>query len=195
MSNTKTPPEAPRTGPRGAGSDVRAALIAAGCTLYEERGLDGVALREVADRAGVNQAMVRYYFKDKMGFEQALLDEGFDQIMAALPTSGNFEASFHAALTALNILPWLPFLMMRTVYVNASLRDHFIAKHAPRMATIFGSGVGKHSEFAALSALSLLIFPILARPVVGPVFSIEFDDAHSRAYASYVAELLTPKGE
>lgn len=70
--------------PKGIGADVKRKLLQAGHAVYTERGLDGVSLREVAARAGVNQAMVRYYFKDKQGFEMAMLDDGVETLLSGL---------------------------------------------------------------------------------------------------------------
>jgi len=184
-----------RTGPKGSGADVRKKLLEAGCAIYEERGLDGAALREVADRAGVNQAMVRYYFSDKMGFETALLDEGFDRLFEALPDSGDFTAKFQAATSALNSMAWLPLLMLRTVYVDDRLRQHFMATHAPKMVSLLASGLDHNSPFHLLSALSLLVFPHLARPIAGPVLGVTFDDKFAGEFAEHVGGLLNEQGQ
>lgn len=181
-------------GPRGLGSDVKGELLRAGCALYAERGFEPVSLREIADRAGVTQAMVRYYFKDKHGFETAMLDDGFERFVGVLDNSADFRSAIHAAVSTLNTMPWLPLLMMRTVYVSDDLRSQFAEKHAPRIvAALRGVLVPREDLEPAnvfLSIISLLVFPQLAKPVVGPVLGIRFDDAFAAGFADHLAKLF-----
>jgi len=182
--------EASRAGPKGSGADVRAALIKAGCALYEERGLEGISLRDVADRAGVNQAMVRYYFTDKNGFEAALLQEGFDRLMGALPDDDDLESLLRSAIGAINVMPWMPLLVMRTIYINDTLRQTFIENNLPRLLPRFSRALNSEAPLTILSAVSMLIFPQLARRAIGPVLNIAYDDAFARDYAAHVSSLL-----
>ena len=179
-----------KVGPKGTDVDVRQALIEAGCTMYEERGLKGVSLREVAEHAGVNQAMVRYYFKDKDGFELAMLDSGFEAMMAAIPTDKDFETTFRAAVSILNTMPWLPILIMRTVHIGDSLRGHFLATHVPSLLAVLGRHVAGDSRFAFLTVLSLLVMPQISRQLSSEVLGIEFNDEFAAAYAAHVSQLV-----
>ena len=181
-------------GPKGKGSDVRGELLKAGFALYPEHGLEGFSLREVAERAGVNQAMVRYYFSDKHGFEAAMLDEGYDRVLAAIPDEGDFKVVLAAFTRSLCTMPWLPLLMLRTVLAGDTLRDQFLEKHAPRLLKALGNRIqfGRDLDptYALLSVISQLVFPHLARPVVGPVLGIAFDEAFANGYADHIAALL-----
>lgn len=179
-----------RAGPKGTGADVRAALLSAGCALYEERGLEGISLRDVADRAGVNQAMVRYYFTDKKGFEAAMLDTGFNQVIAALPDEDDFEKLFAAAINAMIAMPWMPLLVMRTIYINDTLRQTFMENYAPRLLNRLGRVLNTDASLTILSTASMLIFPQLARRVIGPMLNLTYDDEFARTYAAHVSGLL-----
>jgi TetR/AcrR family transcriptional regulator len=194
-------PEAERqsTGPKGASADVRGALLAAGQRLHEERGLDHVSLREVAERAGVNQAMVRYYFGDRNGFLAAMLDDGFDRLFAAVPETGSARKVLERWMSELNGMPWLMVLMMQCVYASTELRAHFVQRHAPRIVAIVGRAVQPRSDgdarLAVLSFVSMLVFPQLARPIVEEVFKLRFDERFARDFASQIADLFNPEGE
>jgi AcrR family transcriptional regulator len=170
--------------------DVRQALIEAGCAMYEERGLQGVSLREVAEHAGVNQAMVRYYFEDKSGFELAMLDSGFEVLMEAIPKDEDFETTFRAAVSTLNTMPWLPILIMRTVHIGDSLRGYFLATHVPSLMAVLGRHVIGDSKFAFLTVLSLLVMPQITRQLSREILGIKFDDEFATAYAAHVSKLV-----
>lgn len=181
-------------GPKGKGADVRGALLQAGFALYHEQGPEGFSLRQVANRAGVNQAMVRYYFADKHGFEEAMMDESFDRLLAALPQQDNFEQVIAAAVQTLSDMPWLPPLMLRRVYISDSLRNQFLEKHAPRILDALGARLNFRDDvdpvYANLSLLSMMVFPHLARPIVSGVLGLEFDETFATTWASHIARLL-----
>jgi AcrR family transcriptional regulator len=57
--------------------DLRARLIEAATLLFAESGFDGVGLREIAQKAKANVAMISYHFGGKEGLYEAVLREGF----------------------------------------------------------------------------------------------------------------------
>jgi TetR/AcrR family transcriptional regulator len=175
-------------------SDVRGKLLRAGRALYQERGLERVSLREVADRAGVNQAMIRYYFKDKLGFEQAMLDDGFDNLLASIREGEGLTVVLQSFISTLNKMPWLPLLMVRTVYLSDTLRTYFIKKHAPRILAAIRSEVsprpGLESRYLFASIIAMVVFPQLARPVMGPVLGIQFNEPFAAAFATHISKLV-----
>ena len=57
-------------------SDTRARLVTAAETLFAERGIDAVSLREVTRASGARNAIaVQYHFSDRAGVVQAILDK------------------------------------------------------------------------------------------------------------------------
>jgi AcrR family transcriptional regulator len=48
-------------------ADARARLVSAATELFVAKGYRGVSIREIADRAGSNSALISYYFSDKEG--------------------------------------------------------------------------------------------------------------------------------
>ena len=66
-----------RPGSTQADCCTRSSIIAAARTLFARRGLEGTSVREVADAAGVNNAMIYYHFKDKVEMYRAVLADSF----------------------------------------------------------------------------------------------------------------------
>lgn len=60
-----------------ADNDCRDNLIAVATPLFAMKGLNGVSVREVARAAGVNLAMISYYFDGKEGLYAAVLTQQF----------------------------------------------------------------------------------------------------------------------
>jgi TetR/AcrR family transcriptional regulator len=58
-------------------TDTRSAILAAARCVFARRGLDGTSVREVAEAAKVNNAMIYYHFKDKVGLYRSVLADSF----------------------------------------------------------------------------------------------------------------------
>jgi TetR/AcrR family transcriptional regulator len=58
---------------------TRSSIIAAARTLFAQRGLEGTSVREVAEAANVNNAMIYYHFTDKVEMYRAVLADSFTE--------------------------------------------------------------------------------------------------------------------
>ena len=63
-----------RRGRRPGGADTRNALLAAARAEFAERGFDGATVRAIADRAGVDPAMVNHWFGGKEALFTAVME-------------------------------------------------------------------------------------------------------------------------
>ena len=71
-----------RRGRRPGGGDTRAALLDAARVVFAERGYDGATVRAIAERAGVDPAMVNHWFGGKEPLFVAALDLPVDPAAA-----------------------------------------------------------------------------------------------------------------
>lgn len=70
----------PHRGPRaGHGANTRAAILAAAERSFAEAGLAGARTDAIAAAAGVNKAMLYYYFRSKTGLYEAVVEEHFQE--------------------------------------------------------------------------------------------------------------------
>lgn len=105
---------------------TRQALLRAGAELFAERGFDGVSIEEVAERAGVNKALISYHFRGKRGLHLAILESGFaamrsrlKAIEAQAPTAGEaLRAFLHAFAQVTRDEPGFPTLFLREVLAS-----------------------------------------------------------------------------
>ncbi|HVO11320.1 MAG TPA: TetR/AcrR family transcriptional regulator [Vicinamibacteria bacterium] len=79
---------------------TRRALLAAGAALFSERGYDAVPIEAVADRAGVNKALISYHFQGKRGLYATILASAFQQIAGRLDAAEREAEDAPAALRA-----------------------------------------------------------------------------------------------
>ena len=64
--------------------EARARIAAAAESLFAARGYDGTAIRDIAKTAGVNGAMIHYYFGSKEGLYRAILEAAASKVRALL---------------------------------------------------------------------------------------------------------------
>ena len=75
----------PTTGPgrRRDAAATRDALLTAGGELFAERGYDGVPVAAIAQKAGVNKAMINYHFGGKRKLYLAIVTATFANIVVS----------------------------------------------------------------------------------------------------------------
>ena len=191
-----SPDATPRRGPgRPAGAStgaVREALLVAARALMAERGLPRVTVREVAERAGVQPALVNYYFGGKDGLLQAVVDDltqrVYERVREAAAEPGPPEARLRAMLRAMARdmaeEPYAPRLMVEQVlFGSEDAADDFVDQYASRqlqvLAELFAEGQGEGTfrdvDIALLipQMLGGVIWFFLSQPVLGRLFDIE----------------------
>lgn len=159
-------------GRRSGPNTTREELLHAGAALLKENGLQALSAREAALRAGVNPAMVRHFFGDRLGYLAALMDFGFQTLLPD-PVDDAEPPSMAELIRALHRSPWLAHLLVQTVYAGDELRGHFEASHAPRLLAFYRRFLSEGQahgtirrdlpDSAAITGLiSLIVFPIVA---------------------------------
>lgn len=197
-----TTPMKPTQKPRGRpgarqAADVRQRLLTTARRLFIAQGFAAVPIRAIATEAGVNPAMIHYYFRSKQGLYEAMLSETIGPVLVRLRASLDDKSTATNPLpglmeTYMRMLadnPWLPQLIMREVFSEeGSFRDTFVRLFAARGENLAsrmlaqGQAAGRlrtdlDPRLLTLSMLSLMLFPFFAMPVIKPVFGIKPDAA------------------
>src|SRR5437899_6105105 len=82
-----------RFGSRGRPEQSRAAILEAGVQEFAREGAAGARTDAIARAAGVNKALLYYYFKDKEALYGAVLDQVFGGVRAAIHDALSQELS------------------------------------------------------------------------------------------------------
>ena len=204
------PPAAPKRGPRPSDVEVGPILLRAAAELVTERGLVEISMRDVAERAGVTPAMITYYFEGKEGLWQALMQAGMTDVRAALAaappdpgTPRTIESLFRQLLDTAHARPWMPVLLLRSLWGAPKQRSGFAVANAPinmaMLRALLASGqlAGPRlrndlsHEALFIILFSSVVFPVLARPVMEATLGVRFDDAFRAQLARTLATLVT----
>lgn len=65
---------------------TEAAILVAARKVFEEKGFDGARMQEISDRAGINRALLHYYFRSKERMFEKIFDEALDRFIPLLST-------------------------------------------------------------------------------------------------------------
>ena len=165
--------------------------------------MQALSAREAATRAGVNPAMVRYFFDDRLGFLAALMDYGFEDVLKqAGPKAGASQLA--TLVRALHRTPWLAQLLVQTVYAGDELRAHFERSHAPGLLSLYRGLLADGQEegvirsdlpedLAIAGLISLIVFPIVAADSLKALL-FEDDEADLAELAVLLITRLYAKG-
>jgi AcrR family transcriptional regulator len=177
------------------GRDVREALLEVAGQLFSERGVNEVSLRELARAADVTPAMVHYYFGDKQGLYEALLERALSRVLGrvreivAADREGIEEIAdlLQVVVGALSSERWIPSVIIREVIADSGrFRERFIRDFASQIARIVPEVLGRERAagrlrqdldlpLAFVSLLGMMAWPFAARPVLERVLGLDFE--------------------
>ena len=202
MSQTK-PQKAPVKGrgkPAGTGStvgrapgrpgadspDLRERVLDAAIACYTRQGIAATSLRSIAAEAGVNPALLHYYFGDKEQLREAVIAERVlpafstlrEPVMAAGEDVAGLVAGFVQGVGRLVAEhPWLPALWVREVLCEGgALRDVLFERIGPQLPQLMAARFAQAQQRGELnedldprllmvSLVGLTLFPAAGAPI------------------------------
>jgi AcrR family transcriptional regulator len=212
------PPDSPgslrRRGPGrpagGQGGEGRQALLRAARELMAEKGSPRVTVREVAERAGVQPALVNYYFGGKQGLLQAVVSlvagRLLERVQEGVAQEGSVEERLRSIMqAAVGILaddPYAPRLIAEQVLFGADqVIDDFVERFARRnLETIRGlleagrdAGALREVEpmFLVPALFGSCLFFFLAAPIMRRLYDVtEITPELAERFADYVLDVV-----
>jgi TetR/AcrR family transcriptional regulator len=196
--------------PRIDNPETKARILAAAEMLFAERGAAGTSIREVAESAGVNTALVHYYFGSKEALHQSVF------VAVATDVAAMAHAIQDGGGTATERLrryvqgfarfvvthPHRPQLILRDLVDGAPTLKKALASglqpvHIRVLAAIVADGVATGEfrdvdvQLIPITILGMVAQFVVARPlfsvVVGPV---DFDETFADRLGKHTATLL-----
>jgi AcrR family transcriptional regulator len=169
--------------------------------LFTERGFDAVKTRDIAEEAGINLALINYYFRSKQKLFDIVMIENMEQFIDRLnPILENQELTTDDMLNELTASyidlllrnPDLPFFIMKEMRGDKN-KLHYVKGKMTGIRNNFIKRVGGNIPNDALGALgighltmnfmSMILFPFIARPLM-----MEVNDFSKKEFDSLMEE-------
>jgi len=195
--------------PRGASAGkVREQLLEAARELFLRYGYRAVSSRQIGAAAGVNFAMIRYYFGGKPGLYREILQGLVPPEIAGLDAMQVGRGGAKLADILSNITrvwaanPWIAGFVLREVLVpGGPMRTMFLREFPERLAPIVERALRAEIERGALrsdldpkllvlSVVSLAVFPFLGFPLTSRVFGVRNDEEFVTRFLRHTQALL-----
>lgn len=194
--------------PAGRDSDrVRSDLLEAARSLFLKSEFKAVSLRQLAETAGVNAAMVNYYFGGKQGLYLAMIEELLSGLEASLADIGSseeltitdFSRSYSQALLE---NPWWPNFFIREVLfgegeTRQAVMQRFASSFGPRLMGSISKEIesGRYRQdldpaMTMVSLMGMTIFPFMARPVLETILNVRIDQNFVDRLAEHNSKLF-----
>ena len=192
-------------------SDVRAALLTAARETIVDLGYDAASTKQIADRAGVNPAMISYYFGSKAALGEAAFRETIEPIVELIDSladrDGDDIFSFlRAYVTTVAANLWIPKMVVREVLPERGrFRDIFVSEVAGRGAALLPQKIIQAQRegaisaeldprFAAISLASLAVFPFLLAETLNANLGVDLTEESTKDRFTKHTEALLRAG-
>ena len=196
--------------------DTEQKILAAAHAVFLRGGAHGARMQEIADEAGVNKALLHYYFRSKERLAEAVFRRAAGQLFprlfgilaSPLALEAKVEAFVDAEMEFLAAHPYLPGYVLSEANFNPELiRRVLTGGPRPPLDALQAqldaeAAAGRIRPIGAeqflVNLISLIVFPFVARPMVQILFPM--DDAGFRAFvderraslASFILNALRP---
>jgi len=187
----------------GEDQETEQRILDAAHAVFVRRGTEGARMQEIAEEAGVNKALLHYYFRSKDRLAEAVFRraarELFPPIVAILgsdlPIDEKVRRVVHHELDTLRRSPHLPGYILGEVHQHPERAQQLINALtgiqldgvAPGIFARLGAQIGEEIRAGRMrpmdprqflvNLVSLCIFPFAARPMLAVMLGVESDEA------------------
>ena len=159
-------------------------ILNAAKNVFQSKGMDGARMQEIADSAGINKAMLHYYFRNKQSLFEAVFKNAFLLLAPQLNTILNDNSSIEEKIKNFtsNYIsfivkhPYLPNFIIQELNRNPDFLDKMknnsafpnIEKFKNQVNQDVEKGIIKpiSAEQLFINIMSLNVFPFVAKPLL-----------------------------
>lgn len=174
-------------------------ILNAAQDVFVRKGMDGARMQEIADEAGINKALLHYYFRTKERLFQAIFKKVLSKILpnimlmveSDLPIEEKLGFFIEKYIDLLIKNPFMPAFILREINRDPEFLASLFAGSGIDYAPIFkmfqkemdeGRITQMNPHDLIVNILSLCIFPIATRPLL----SIMLFDNDKKAYNDFI---------
>ncbi len=168
-------------------------ILKAAREVFVQQGMKGARMQEIADRAGINKALLHYYFRSKDALFERVFTETlqvnapvlFGVMTKDLPLKEKLAEFTQLYIEVMRQNPFMPLFIINEISQNPG---KLLGKIGPHAAVVVGKLRQQLEEEAAkgnirqvepidlVSAImGICIFPVLVKPILQPLFGLDAD--------------------
>ncbi|MFC2102071.1 TetR/AcrR family transcriptional regulator [Bacteroidota bacterium] len=168
-------------------------ILEAAKMVFHRKGFEGARMQEIADEAGINKALLHYYFRNKENLFEAVFKDAFFKLIGRIkevfvsdkPLNEKIQEFITSYLDVLSQNSYIPWFILNGIYEKPDVLKAIFEKaefSAPELMKQLGSQIKKEygpevNPFHTwLNVLSLSIFPIVAKPLIKEIFQLPEED-------------------
>lgn len=172
-----------------AGENTENQILIAAREVFIAKGYEGARMQEIADQAGINKALLHYYFRSKENLFDAVFSEVAANLFPAMRQVLEAELGMKEKITffvtiylkTLQEHPFIPAFVINTLNTNpdrflkyfkkSGINPRFIQKQIDKEAA---QGLIRtiKAEHLLVNIIAMCIFPFVARPIVQNIFDM-----------------------
>jgi TetR/AcrR family transcriptional regulator len=168
-------------------------ILAAAREVFHKRGFDGSRMQDIADTAGINKALLHYYFRNKENLFNAVFTEALSTMVGTVSNifmgpgslEEKLERFYDYHITFLQKNSYLPWFIINGLYEKPDQIRELMTRNNFQPGKVLARIVDNLEEegieveeplqmFANI--LSLSIFPVVARPMLSHFFNLTDED-------------------
>ncbi|NEW84759.1 MAG: TetR/AcrR family transcriptional regulator [Mariniphaga sp.] len=161
------------------------------------KGMDGARMQEIADEAGMNKALLHYYFRSKENLFKAVFKDTFtkffikvkDTLFSDISAKEKLIAFIDNYINLIQANPYVPQFIINEINRDPQMLKTMMFEseiEPQKILELFLSEVQRNNlskldpRHIVISLLGMLIFPFIARPLLQMVYFNDDQDAYNR---------------
>ncbi len=179
-------------------------ILEAAKKVFLDKGFDGARMQEIADKAGINKALLHYYFRSKDKLFDAIFEEAFKQFLPNIseimisnkPIEEKVRAFVSSYIDMLLKNPYLPVFVIRELQRKPDAIVEILKKSkinpiqvalTLKQHTEDGQIIDISLPHLIVNMIGLCVFPFIGRPIIeGFLFN-----NNTEAYNAFLLERKT----
>jgi AcrR family transcriptional regulator len=174
--------------------DTEGKILGAAKKVFQQKGMDGARMQEIANEAGINKALLHYYYRNKQKLFEAVFKSAFSLLAPQLNKILNDDSSIeekvksftHNYISFIKKHPYLPNFVIQEsnrypeFFKNMQQTNGFpsLDNFKKQVALEVEQGILRpiDAEQLFVSIISLNIFPFVASPLIKGFLKLDDDN-------------------
>ena len=196
---------------------TEARIFAAASKVFLQKGMSGARMQDIADEAGINKALLHYYYRSKQKLFEVVFHEAVKRLLVSIqdlvtqkaPLEEKITAICERYITELAHSPYLPLFVLHEInqdpgYILDFLQEKQLAGSLESFFLQVQEAVaaGRIRPIAPshllINMIALCVFPFVARPLLTPVLKLspqelqQFIEQRKKEVPAFVLAALAP---